>query len=198
MREKLGEYTPMIRDMPAAERPRERLRDHGPEALNNAELLAILLRTGGNGENVVSLAQRVMAQVEGVASLGRVTLADLCGLKGIGEAKAAQILAGIELGRRFVKAMPEPRPVIRCSDDVDRLVRADLVDREQEHLNVVLLNTRNQVYWRCARYMSAASTALLCGRLNCCGMPCGRTARTSSSCTITPQAILRPALTTWR
>lgn len=161
MREQLAEYTPMIRDMPAAERPRERLRDCGPEALNNAELLAILLRTGGNGENVLALAQRVMAQVEGVASLGRVTLTDLCGLKGIGEAKAAQILAGIELGRRIVKAMPESRPVIRCSDDVDRLVRADLVDQEQEHLRVVLLNTRNQVLAVRTVYVGSVHSAVV-------------------------------------
>ncbi len=161
MREQSAEYTPMIRDMPADERPRERLRDRGPEALNNAELLAILLRTGGNGENVLNLAQRVMARVEGVASLGRVTLSDLCAIRGIGEAKAAQILAGIELGRRIVKAMPESRPTIRCSDDIDRLVRPDLVDQEQEHLKVVLLNTRNQVMGVRTAYIGSVHSAVV-------------------------------------
>ena len=161
MREQNADYTPMIRDMPADERPRERLRNRGPEALNNAELLAILLRTGGNGENVLSLAQRVMAQVEGVAALGRVTLTDLCALKGVGEAKGAQILAGIELGRRIVSALPETRSVIRCSDDIDRLVRADLVDQEQEHLRVVLLNTRHQVMGMRTVYVGSVHSAVV-------------------------------------
>jgi len=161
MREQSADYTPMIRDMPADERPRERLRNRGPEALNNAELLAILLRTGGNGENVLGLAQRVMAQVESVGALGRVTLTDLCALKGVGEAKAAQILAGIELGRRIVSAMPEERPVIRCSDDIDRIVRADLVDQEQEHLKVVLLNTRHQVIAIRTVYVGSVHSAVV-------------------------------------
>ncbi|HSP55389.1 MAG TPA: DNA repair protein RadC [Dehalococcoidia bacterium] len=161
MREQNDEYLPMIRDMPADERPRERLRDRGPESLNNAELLAILLRTGGNGENVLSLAQRVMARVESVASLGRVTLADLCAIKGIGEAKAAQILAGIELGRRIVSALPETRSVIRCSDDVDRLLRAEMVDQEQEHLKVVLLNTRQQVMGVRTAYIGSVHSAVV-------------------------------------
>ncbi len=161
MRQEDAAYTPMIHDMPADERPRERLRAHGPEALNNAELLAILLRTGGNGENVLGLAQRVMAQVEGVGALGRVTLTDLCALKGVGEAKAAQILAGIELGRRIVSALPESRPVIHCSDDIERLVRADLVDQEQEHLKVVLLNTRNQVMGVRTVYIGSVHSAVV-------------------------------------
>jgi DNA repair protein RadC len=102
-----------------------------------------------------------MAQVESVASLGRVTLADLCALKGVGEAKAAQILAGIELGRRIVSALPEARPVIRCSDDVDRLVRAELVDQDQEHLKVVLLSTRHQVIGVRTAYIGSVHSAVV-------------------------------------
>ncbi|HET8945005.1 MAG TPA: DNA repair protein RadC [Dehalococcoidia bacterium] len=161
MREQSGEYTPMIRDMPAEERPRERLQARGPEALNNAELLAILLRTGGNGENVLNLAQRVMSRVKGVGALGRVTLSDLCAVKGIGKAKAAQILAGIELGRRTVRAMPDARTTIRCSDDIDKLVRADLVDQQQEQLRVILLNTRNQVMGVKTVYIGSVHSAVV-------------------------------------
>jgi len=144
MRDTNSQYMPMIRDMPAEERPRERLRERGPGALSNAELLAILLRTGGNGENVLSLAQRLLSEVDGVGALGRISPAELCGLKGVGEAKAAQVLAGIELGRRVISAMPEAR-VIRCSDDVFNLLRGEMADLEREHLNVVLLNNRNNV-----------------------------------------------------
>lgn len=161
MREHTSEYVPMIRDLPADERPRERLQARGPEALNNAELLAILLRTGGSGENVLNLAQRVMSRVEGVGALGRVTLSDLCAVKGIGKAKAAQILAGIELGRRIVKAMPDARTTIRCSDDIDKLVRADLVDQQQEQLRVILLNTRNQVMGVKTVYIGSVHSAVV-------------------------------------
>ena len=62
-------YQPLIRDMPIDERPRERLRMRGPEALTNAELVAILLRTGTSGENVVTLAQRILSRFEGLLSL---------------------------------------------------------------------------------------------------------------------------------
>ena len=161
MRETSGEYSPMIRDIPAEERPRERLQARGPGELNNAELLAILLRTGGNGENVLNLAQRVMSRVEGVGALGRVTLSDLCAVKGIGKAKAAQILAGIELGRRTVRAMPDARTTIRCSDDIDKLVRADLVDQQQEQLRVILLNTRNQVMGVKTVYIGSVHSAVV-------------------------------------
>ena len=139
------EYQPRIREMPAQERPRERLRAVGAGTLTNAELLAILLRTGGNGENVVALATRLLSQAGGIEALGRASFADLCRLKGVGGAKAAQVLAGIELGRRIVGALPEGRAVIRCSDDIERLLRPEMIDLEREELRVLLLNARYQV-----------------------------------------------------
>ncbi len=145
MREAAADYRPMIRDMPADERPRERLRLRGAGALTNAELLAILLRTGGAGENVLEMGTRVLSRFEGVGSLGRASLGELCSLRGIGEAKAAQVLAAVELGRRVVSAQPEQRPIIRSSDDVYALIRGEMADLEQEHLKVVLLTARNQV-----------------------------------------------------
>jgi DNA repair protein RadC len=131
--------------MPTEERPRERLRAVGAAPLTNAELLAILLRMGGRGENVVSLSQRLIARFDGVGGLARASLAELCEVHGIGEAKAAQVLAGIEFGRRVVAALPEERAVIRCAGDIDRLLRAEMVDLPQEELRVVLLNARNHV-----------------------------------------------------
>jgi len=139
------EYQPRIREMPREERPRERLRAAGAGPLTNAELLAIMLRTGGNGENVVALGQRVLSQFGGVTGMARVSFAELCGVKGIGGAKAAQVLAGIELGRRIVSASPEALPYVRCSDDIERLLRAEMVDLPQEELRVVLLNARSQL-----------------------------------------------------
>jgi len=134
----------MIRDLPVAERPRERLRLRGAEALANAELLAILLRTGGTGENVLSQAQRLLQRFGGLDGLGRASMADLCGVKGVGEAKAAQVIAALELGKRIMSMEPD-RAVVRSPEDVFALLGAEMALLPQEHLRVILLNTRNQV-----------------------------------------------------
>ena len=137
-------YHPIIREMPSDERPRERLRLRGPAALTNPELLAILLRTGSKGENVVSLATRLLAKFEGVDALGRASFAELCAQRHVGPAKAAQILAALELGTRIMSSRPDRR-YIRCPEDVYALLGAEMALLDQEHLRVVLLNTRNQV-----------------------------------------------------
>lgn len=117
----------------------------GAGALSNAELLAILLRTGSVGENVVVLAMRLLVEFEGLAGLGRVGFAELCATRAVGEAKAAQVLAALELGRRVVSAQPDQRTTVRSVEDVYALVGADMAMLQQEHLRVVLLNNRNQV-----------------------------------------------------
>jgi DNA repair protein RadC len=139
------DYRPLIRDMPSDERPRERMRMCGAGALSNAELLAILLRTGSVGENVVALAIRLLAEFEGLPGLGRVGFAELCATRAVGEAKAAQVLAALELGRRVVSAQPDQRTTVRSVEDVYALVGADMAMLQQENLRVVLLNNRNQV-----------------------------------------------------
>jgi len=141
----LDDYRLLIRDMPADERPRERLRLRGPAALSNAELLAILFRTGSAGENVVALAQRLLARFEGLPGLGRASFGELCAERAIGEAKAAQLQAAIELGKRIISTQPDQRTTVRSPEDVFALLFADMALLEQEHLKVVLLNTRNQV-----------------------------------------------------
>ena len=138
------QYRALIREMPTDERPRERLRSRGPEALSNAELLAILLRTGSRGENVVALATRLLSRFEGVNALGRASFAELCAEKHVGPAKAAQVIAALALGQRIMSAQP-PRASVRSPEDVFALVGADMALLEQEHLKVILLNTRNQV-----------------------------------------------------
>lgn len=140
-----AEYTTLIRDMPTDERPRERLRLRGPEALSNAELIAILLRTGANGENVVNVATRILAKFEGLRGLGRASFGELSGQHAIGAAKASQLLAAVELGKRVLNAQPEERRVIRAAADVYAMLFADMALLEQEHLKVVLLNGRNEV-----------------------------------------------------
>ncbi len=140
-----GNYVPMIRDMPHGERPRERMREYGPKYLNNAELIAILMRTGLQGENVLAMSQRVLSRFGGLDGLGRSSFAELCAERGLSEAKACQLLAALELGRRFVSLTPEARPVIQSPQDAASLLQAEMSVLEQEHLQVLLLNTKNQV-----------------------------------------------------
>src|SRR5688500_13637728 len=83
-------YQPTIREMPLEERPRERMRDAGPASLSNGELLAILLRTGSVGENVVQLAGRLLTKWGGLPGLARVGFTELCAEHGMGEAKTCQ------------------------------------------------------------------------------------------------------------
>ncbi len=139
------EYRPLIRDMPSSERPRERLRRMGAGTLSNAELLAIVLRTGAAGENVVAQATRLLSRFNGLPGLARASVGELCAEHAVGEAKAAQVLAALELGRRLLATHPEERPVVRSPEDIANLLLADMALLEQEHLRVVLLNTKNQV-----------------------------------------------------
>ncbi len=138
-------YQPTIRDLPQSERPRERLKEYGAKHLSNTELIAILLRTGVQGENVLSLSSRVLSQVDGLAGLGRSTFAELCSVRGLSEAKACQLLAGLELGRRFLSLVPEERVAINSPQDVANLLAGEMATLDQEHLKVLLLNTKNEV-----------------------------------------------------
>lgn len=134
-----------ITDLHETERPRERLASLGPQALSNAELIAILLRVGVTGENAVQVGQRLLQAFNGLGGLHRAPFDDLCTQHGIGEAKAAQIKAAIELGRRLTLESPEERPVINSPADAAALVQYEMSALEQEHLRVLLLDTRNHV-----------------------------------------------------
>lgn len=136
---------PTVREMPSEERPRERLATFGPRHLSNTELIAILLRTGSAGENVISQSSRLLSRFDGLRGLGKATYAELCAERGLSEAKTYQILAALELGRRFVSLAPEERATINCPEDVVNLLSAEMSALEQEHLRVLLLNTRNEV-----------------------------------------------------
>ncbi len=136
---------PKVREMPSEERPRERLAAYGARHLSNTELIAILLRTGSAGENVISQSSRLLSRFDGLRGIGKASYAELCAERGLSEAKACQILASLELGKRFVSLAPEERTIINCPEDAVNLVSAEMASLEQEHLRVLLLNTRNEV-----------------------------------------------------
>lgn len=134
-----------IMDLHESDRPRERLAALGPQALSNAELIAILLRVGVRGENAVAVAQRLLTQFKGLSGLHRAPFADLKNQHGLGDAKAAQIKAAIELGRRLPLESPEERASINSPADAAALVQYEMSALEQEHLRVILLDRRNRV-----------------------------------------------------
>jgi DNA repair protein RadC len=138
-------YRPMLRDLPSGERPRERLEHYGAGSLSTAEVLAIILRVGTDGENVLHVAEKLLARYSGLPGLAQATIAELCEAKGVGPAKAIQIKAALELGRRLLVAAPHERPTVRSPADAANLLMAEMALLPQEHLRTVLLDTRNRV-----------------------------------------------------
>jgi DNA repair protein RadC len=135
----------MIGEMPADERPRERLLHHGPSALSNVELLAILLNTGVTGESVMAVAERLLRDHGGFPGLMTLSAGDLSRLHGLGPAKATKLKASMEIANRILAANPNQRPRISSPDDVTNLIGLEMSLLEREQLRVVLLNTRNDV-----------------------------------------------------
>lgn len=127
------------------ERPRERLKHSGPGALNTAELLAVLLRTGLRGESAVALGQRLLQTFNGLSGLQRADYAEVGSLKGMGEAKATAVKAAIEIGQRLSVQSPESRPTISSPADAAALVQYEMGALNQEHLREIVLDTRNRV-----------------------------------------------------
>ncbi len=135
-----------IRDWPEGERPRERLAVEGPRRLTTAELLAIVLQTGGRGQSAVDLARSLLREWKGLAGLEAADPADLMTMPGLGPAKVAQVKAALELGRRLLAEVErESRPRITSSRDVLELAAPRLRGLQHEQCEVILLNGGNEV-----------------------------------------------------
>ena len=156
-----AEYHPTIKEIPSGERPRERLQNYGPGALSTAELLAIILRTGVGGQNVLSMATSLLARFGGLAGLAKANLPELCREKGLGQAKACQLKAALELGRRMLIAAPDNRPQISSPADAANLVLLEMAFLEQEHLRAILLDTKNYVVNVTTIYVGNVNTAVV-------------------------------------
>ncbi len=152
---------PRIADLPDDDRPRERLIHSGPAALSTAELIAIILRVGTRSENAVRVAQRLLMRFEGLGGLARTTVAELCTEKGIGEAKAVQLHAAFELGRRLLLESPGEHPTITCPSDAANLLLSEMGLLEQESMRVILLDTRNRVQAIRAIYQGSLNTTMV-------------------------------------
>ena len=103
------EYHATVHDLPTDERPRERLRHYGAQALSSAELLAIILRTGTTRDNVLELSGKLLTKYGGLSGMMRADFSELCNEYGLGEAKTAQLKAALEIGRRLGMMQPDEK-----------------------------------------------------------------------------------------
>lgn len=134
-----------VRELPVAERAREKLQLLGPSSLTNAEMLALILDTGTRTEPVLQLAERILREHDGFAGLMKMDVADLSRIHGIGPAQASKLRAVMEIARRVIALGVSDRPKITTPEDVFNLVELEMSVLEQEQLRVVLLNTKNEV-----------------------------------------------------
>lgn len=132
-----------IADLPDNSKPREKFLEYGEKFLNEAELMAIILRTGTLGENVVDMSNRLIKE-HSLVKLFDCSLSELQKIKGIGPNKAMQILAISELGKRYNQSK-NPITKITCAKDVYDFFKNKLEGEKQENFYVVLLNTRNKI-----------------------------------------------------
>jgi DNA repair protein RadC len=138
----------MLKSLPAAERPREKLLARGSQALADAELLALLLRTGSRGVGVLELARQVLEQVDGFAGLVGASaerLASLKGVRGLGPAKRAELLAVMEIARRALTQPLVERPVFDSPARLKDFVALHLSGLEREVFSVVFLDNQHRL-----------------------------------------------------
>jgi|GEM_PF-119095 len=159
--EPVPSYHVTIQELPQDLRPRERLAYAGPASLNTAELLAIILRTGRPGENVLRMSERLLTHFNGIKGLAQANFQELCSVHGIGEAKAAQIQSALELGKRLLLAAPHELPRIHNPTDIANMLMLEMGLLEQEQLRIVLLDTRYQVLRISTVYRGSLNAAVV-------------------------------------
>jgi len=151
----------MIRDIHIDDRPRERLIKQGPQSLSNQELIAILLRTGTKQESVLSLANRVLTYFEKLHELKHATLEEIMSIKGIGQAKAVQLLAAVELGRRLSQKQVDSRFTVRSPKDAASFLMPEMSSLQQEHFVALYLNTKNQVIHKQTIFIGSLNSSIV-------------------------------------
>ena len=140
-----SDYRVGIKELPEGDRPRERLLTYGAEVLSDAELVAIALRSGTRSLNAIQVAQGLLKRFDGLAGLAQATQDEMAGMPGVGPAKAAQVLAAFELGRRLAMNPDQAKPRISTPENAARILMARIGNPRQEELWVMLLDTKHQV-----------------------------------------------------
>jgi DNA repair protein RadC len=150
----------MVRDYPTEERPRERMIKEGADKLSNQDLLAILMSTGTKNESVFDLASRVLKELGSIRQLTEASVDELIKIKGIGQAKAVQIKAGVELGRRVARKKAELLTIRSPQDAAGYLMELLSLD-QQEKFFCLYLNTKNQVVYEKAVFIGSLNASIV-------------------------------------
>ncbi len=141
----MKKYILKIKDWPEHERPRERLVKYGADKLQDAELLAIILRTGGLKDTAIDLARILLNKFGSFRGLDAKSISELCEINGIGPAKAAQIKAALEIGKRMTSEQVKINKRIDSCEDVYKLVGTYMRDLHREEFKIILLTSRNNL-----------------------------------------------------
>lgn len=149
-----------MREFAGDERPRERLIRHGADVLGDAELVAIILGSGQPGENVLDFARRILEMLGGVTALARADAALLQSVKGLGPARAAQLTAAIELGRRVQRADPDSRPLLGSPEAAAALLGPRLAGKAKEEVYAIPLDSRGRMLGALAPVSNGAANAV--------------------------------------
>lgn len=153
--------TIFIKDVPKDDRPRERLIQVGPQALSNQELIAILIGSGTKGTSALSLSTRILVHFEGLSLLRDATINELTSIKGIGDAKAVQLIAAIELGKRLHSFKTGDRYTIRSPEDGANFLMEEMRNLKQEHFVALYLDTKNQVIHRQTIFIGSLNSSIV-------------------------------------
>ncbi|MCI0511607.1 DNA repair protein RadC [candidate division KSB1 bacterium] len=141
----MSRYDSRISDWPEADRPRERLMKIGAENLSDAELLAIILRTGTRKTTAIDLARQLLKKFENFRGIDRKSVPELCEIAGVGQTKAVMLKAALEIGKRFSLERGDDAPKISSSEEIYEMLRLHLRDLDREVFKIILLTTRNQI-----------------------------------------------------
>jgi len=155
------EYHPTVHDVPIDDRPRERLEKHGAATLANSDLVAIILRNGSQRDNVMELASKLLIKYGGLSGLMSASFHELCNEYGLGPAKAAQLKAALEIGKRLSIEQPDKKYQIRSADDAANLVRMEMMYLDHEEMHILIMDTKNQVVENVKRYKGTINSSVL-------------------------------------
>jgi DNA repair protein RadC len=154
-------YHLKIKDWPEDERPREKLLKSGPQALSDAELVALLVGSGTGGVTAVDVAIKLIQEHNGLAALASKGVSELVRMKGIGKARGARILAAFEIGRRTASGTGEKAQKVHSPEDVAKILGPHLRDARHEVFKVILLDGGNRMIRECTVSQGTLNASLV-------------------------------------